>query len=229
MRLSILRHLPPVSSSCVSTFLLYTVLFSIVADAASADELVVREGEHQHGHGHIHAHSDEGVALESNTSMTEGMNMSNDDHNSSAVSPSPLPPQPHAHSGHSHGSHAAPLTTLDDAGIHFWHKFPPTYLAADFRLDNDSAIFGEEFDETWDPENESGHKGLVFLHAVGFYSAYFGLLPLSKCHSKSPLITALALRAAEHPSHYLVNAAFIVLATLGWLSGAAYKSATVDR
>jgi len=89
----------------------------------------------------------------------------------------PLPPDPH---GHNHGSHTEPKYVLDDVDIHFWHKFPPSYLAADFRLDNDSAIFGEEFDETWDPDDASGHRGLVILHALGFYTAYFGLMPVGK-------------------------------------------------
>lgn len=90
----------------------------------------------------------------------------------------PTPPDPHA--AHGHGSHSAPKDTLDDVDIHFWHKFPPTYLAADFRLDNDSAIFGEDFDEAWDPETASGHKGLLLTHVGGFYTAYLGLLPVGK-------------------------------------------------
>ena len=91
------------------------------------------------------------------------------------------PPNPH-----SHGSHSAPLEVLDDAGIHFWHHFPPTYLAADFRLDNDSAIFGEEFDETWDPKKASGHRTLAFTHAFVFYAAYFGFLPVGKFNEREP-------------------------------------------
>jgi hypothetical protein len=39
----------------------------------------------------------------------------------------------------------------------------------------------------------------------------------------------VALRAAAHPSHYLVNAAFLVVALLGWLAGVTYKARSVDR
>lgn len=42
-------------------------------------------------------------------------------------------------------------------------------------------------------------------------------------------MTALALRAAGHPSHYLANGIFLVAAVLGWLAGVAYRAATPDR
>ena len=137
------------------------------------------------------------------------------------------PPDPH-----SHGSHRAPKVSLDDTGIHHWHQFPPTYLAADFRLDNDTAIFGEEFDETWDPENASGHKGLMLIHVLGMTLAYFGALPIGKlvrASEEADVELVLALRAADHPSHYIANAAFLVVALVGWLAGVAYKSTTPER
>ncbi|WVQ95039.1 hypothetical protein IAU59_002131 [Kwoniella sp. CBS 9459] len=128
----------------------------------------------------------------------------------------------HAHGkppgGHDHGSHTAAKTELDDENIHYWHHFPPTYLAADFKLDNDSAIFGEEFGESWDPEQIESHKGLMAVHVLTYYGAYFGLLPLS-----------LALRAADHPSHYVANVVFLIVAIFGWLAGKAYKAAHENR
>lgn len=51
-------------------------------------------------------------------------------------------------------------------------------------------------------------------NAVGFYHA--------------PLTPALALRAADHPSHYLANGGFLVIAVLGWLAGITYKAAMPD-
>ncbi|EIW68262.1 hypothetical protein TREMEDRAFT_69277 [Tremella mesenterica DSM 1558] len=126
-----------------------------------------------------------------------------------------LPPEPHSHE---HGSHKAPKVVLDDVSIHHWHHFPPSYLAADFRLDSDSAIFGEEFDESWDTEQTERHGGLMLVHVASMVIAYFGALPIG-----------LALRSAGHPSHYLINAVFIGIATLGWLAGLAYKAATPNR
>ena len=82
--------------------------------------------------------------------------------------------------GHHHGSHTAPKVVLDDESIHQWHHYPPSYLAADFRLDNDSAIFGEEFDEAWDPAEAGGRKGLMVLHVVGMSLAYFAALPIGE-------------------------------------------------
>lgn len=116
---------------------------------------------------------------------------------------------------HSHGAHNAALEMLNDTEIHRWHHFPPTYLDADFRLDADSAIFGEEFDESWDLEDVESHKGLAFVHAFLMGLAYFGVLPI-----------ALALRAADHPAHYLASIASLAIAVLGWLAGAAYSAAT---
>lgn len=39
-------------------------------------------------------------------------------------------------------------------------------------------------------------------------------------------ILALALRAADHPAHYLASIASLTIAILGWLAGAAYSAAT---
>lgn len=220
MRATIFGHLPPASSSCVTTFLLTTILLSIVSNATPSGRaglLDLRDERHHEGHYHDgHASGHEAMVMSESTAGVE-----NDDvASTSAVIASPKPTSIHSdpHGGHSHGSHAPAKTVLDDADIHFWHKYPPSYLAADFRLDNDSAIFGEEFDEAWDPNDASGHRGLAILHVLSFYTAYFGFLPIT-----------LALRAAEHPSHYFVNVVFLILATLGWLSGAAYKAGTIDR
>ena len=80
---------------------------------------------------------------------------------------------------HEHGEHEAAKDVLDESDMHNeWHTFPPTYLAADFRLDNDTAIFGEEFDEDWDPDNSSGHKLLMMAHVGAMVAAYFAVLPI---------------------------------------------------
>lgn len=83
-------------------------------------------------------------------------------------------PDPHSH------SHSAALEILNDTDIHRWHQFPPTYLDADFRLDADSAIFGEEFDDSWNLEEVESHKGLALVHAFLMGLAYFGVLPVGE-------------------------------------------------
>ena len=163
----------PAASPFVRTFLLTNTALSIFTNAAPSPvtpaELELRQHDHATEHDHaIHLMDD--VALPSASSKMLARPKT-------TISPHSSPPSAH---GHNHGSHTEPKYILDDVDIHFWHKFPPSYLAADFRLDNNSAIFGEELDETWDPENASGHRGLVLMHALGFYSAYFGLLPIGK-------------------------------------------------
>ena len=90
---------------------------------------------------------------------------------------------------HAHGSHAPPRVVLNDTLVHHFHTFPPSYLAADFRLDEDSAIFGEEFGEGWTVTAEdaqdgtvagrdSGRMGLMVVHVVAMSLAYFGALPI---------------------------------------------------
>lgn len=173
------------TSSCVTTLFLWTTLLALCAHAYPAtpttNDLRLRQHDHEHGH-HEAAHEVDGdmAGMDMIDSVAE---MPAPSHLSAVVTPAPNsghhnPPDPHG--GHSHGSHAAPKDILDDVDIHFWHKFPPSYLAADFRLDNDTAIFGEDFDEEWDPETAYGHKGLVIAHAVGFYMAYFAVLPLGQ-------------------------------------------------
>ncbi|TXT15743.1 hypothetical protein VHUM_00246 [Vanrija humicola] len=132
-----------------------------------------------------------------------------------AATASALPAAAHA-PGHHH--HKGPVkTTLDDAEIHRWHTFPPTYLDADFRLTKDQAIFGEDLGEGWDPATVPSHPRLMAAHVVAMVLAYFGALPIS-----------LALRAASHPSHYLANGVFLAIAVFGWLAGVAYKAAMPD-
>ncbi len=87
---------------------------------------------------------------------------------------------PHLSHDHHHSSHTPAKTILDDVDIHNWHQFPPTYLAADFRLTNDSAIFGEDFGEDWDPAKANGHPGLMVLHVGAMMVAYFGALPVGE-------------------------------------------------
>lgn len=84
------------------------------------------------------------------------------------------PPDPHGHH-----SHAPVKEFLNDTEIHLWHKFPPTYLDADFRLTQDSVIFGEELPADW-PGDTPSHPGLMILHVVSMCLAYFGALPIGE-------------------------------------------------
>jgi hypothetical protein len=95
---------------------------------------------------------------------------------SAAVAPV-APPKPH--DPHSHNSHAKVKEYLDDADIHYWHKFPPTYLDADFRLTKDNTIFGEDLPEDW-PGDTPSHPGLMIMHVGAMMLAYFALLPISE-------------------------------------------------
>ncbi|OCF57532.1 cytoplasmic protein [Kwoniella mangroviensis CBS 10435] len=231
----------------VTTFLISIVLLSIVLPSlanASATPLVGSHallGRHQ-GHddddvmdmdmdmGIMHGDDGEGSVDEEEEHTHAVMTSTSDiadsapSSSSAVASTSTATSNPsHSHSDHppsphDHGSHTAPKEKLDDESVHRWHHFPPTYLDADFRLDNDTAIFGEEFDETWDPQEVSSHRGLMAIHALLYYGAYFGLLPIS-----------LALRAADHPSHYFANAIFLLVAVLGWLAGKAYKAGHENR
>ncbi|WWC63391.1 uncharacterized protein I303_105991 [Kwoniella dejecticola CBS 10117] len=156
-------------------------------------------------------------AISTSTSTATSGSHSDKHHHDHAAKPLSSPKSSSGHD-HNHGSHTPAKVKLDDQAIHALHYFPPTYLDVDFKLDNDSAIFGEEFDEHWDVGALESHKGLKALHALLYYGAYFGLLPIS-----------LALRAADHPSHYLANVVFLVTALLGWLAGKAYKAAQENR
>ncbi|WRT68496.1 uncharacterized protein IL334_005472 [Kwoniella shivajii] len=226
----------------VTTFLISTVLLSIVLPStASASpihhDIINRHEDDEHGSigMGINMHGDEmGDDREAYKGDTESYDtdkitssivsggensFASSSASSSAVSQSPSSKAPsHPPSGHDHGSHTAAKTVLDDESVHEWHHFPPTYLDVDFKLDNDSAIFGEEFDDTWNPETLESHKRLMMIHTSLFYGAYFGLLPIS-----------LALRAADHSSHHIANAIFLVVAVLGWLAGKAYKAAQKNR
>ncbi|KAK8854705.1 hypothetical protein IAR55_003444 [Kwoniella newhampshirensis] len=238
----------PRRSLPVTTFLLYTVLLSIIlpsflvnaapSPVVSSSRLAIRHEDEdedddamdmdmfhsEESEGHTHAVVvDVPVAAADDEDLTTENEVANNTKPSSHSHPAPAPAHAHDHAEvppdpHSHGTHTTAMVKLNDTDIHRWHHYPPSYLSADFRLNNDTAIFGEEFDATWNVEEVESHKGLMLVHAVSMISAYFAVLPIS-----------LALRAADHPSHYFVNLIFLAIAIFGWLAGAAYKAAAVDR
>lgn len=179
------------SAAFVHVILLSLSLTSVAASITPSNTLVARHDDH-------HEDMDETIPWPMESSGSSAHEELAHDMHMPSVTPvasstaipdatvisASIPPesfaQAHSHGGHDHGSHAAPKDVLDDADIHNWHDFPPSYLAADFRLDNDSAIFGEVFDETWDAEDASGHVGLAMLHAGMELVAYFGILPIGK-------------------------------------------------
>jgi len=105
----------------------------------------------------------------------------------------------HGH-GHGHGEHHKPQTDLNETDVHYWHHFPASYLAADFRLAKDQVIFGEELDDTWSPEDAGGHRTLVIVHAGLFLVAYFGLLPIGESNQMEWVRSGIR---AQVPSAYL--------------------------
>lgn len=101
-----------------------------------------------------------------------------------SASPSAMPSHGHGHAhgpppAHNHNPHAPVKEFLDDVALHELHDFPPTYMDADFRLTNDSVIFGEVFPDDWDPETVASHPGLMFAHVGCMIAAYFALMPIS--------------------------------------------------
>lgn len=99
-------------------------------------------------------------------------------------------------SGHGHG-HAAPMLELNETAI--LEKFGPdplSYYAHDFQLEG--------------AEHKLG--GLMVFHIVVMSLAFFVVLPL-----------AIVLRSAKHKAHKVVNTVFLVMTTIGFFSGAAYK------
>ena len=148
---------------------------SVSASPITIDSLQTRQDHPAHAHEHDMHHGDASDVVAGMSGLSAPVPEA-----SSVISdPKATPPDPHG--GHSHGSHAAPLIELNDTDIHRWHSYPVSYLAADFRLREDQAIFGDEFEADYDAENASGHLGWAVLHVVGFYTAYFGLLPLCEC------------------------------------------------
>lgn len=146
-------------------------LDSTSATPSPSPALVDRHDHHAHEH-----HHDELPAFASTSTSSLGA--------ASSTTSRPIPPNPHAH----HGGHHQAQLELNETDVHYWHHFPPSYLAADFRLTKDQVIFGEELDETWVPEEAGGHRTLAIAHAGTFVLAYFGLLPIGKpfhCTRKS--------------------------------------------
>ncbi|WWD19150.1 hypothetical protein CI109_103608 [Kwoniella shandongensis] len=241
------KRLLPVTTFVLSTLLLSIFLPSIVVHAAPspvvlASRIAIRH-EDEDGHdidgmgmsaehdveaaeAHTHAATIVvGIPAVADNITESTANDVHDMHSHTDSEPPSHSDSVHAHGHavaapdpHSHGVHTPAVEKLNDTAIHLIHHYPPSYLAADFRLDNDTAIFGEEFDATWNLEEVESHKGLMFVHAGSMVLAYFAALPIS-----------LALRAADHPSHYFVNLVFLAIAIVGWLAGATYKAASVDR
>lgn len=153
--------------------------------AAPSLDLVAR---HDHHHDHSHAedehlgHIDEMAVAQPSSIATSATPIPSSSSTSSIVASNPHA-QAHDHGhghGHGHGSHHKPQVELNETDVHHWHHFPPSYLAADFRLSKDQVIFGEELDESWTPENEGGHRMMAFGHAATFILAYFGILPIGE-------------------------------------------------
>ncbi|KAG8699325.1 hypothetical protein FRC08_005371 [Ceratobasidium sp. 394] len=104
-------------------------------------------------------------------------------------------------SGHSHG-HGQPMLELNETAI--LEKFGPdplSYYAHDFQLEGAERSLG----------------GLMIFHIVIMSLAFFVMLPF-----------AIVLRSAKHKAHKFVNTVFLVMVTLGFVSGTAYKKLSPD-
>ena len=169
----------------VLVFLLTSVFLQVLSNASLAPRYESNLVERQDGvvpaGSEPSEQSNKGVDDDLGRDMDMGMGMSGESHSveNGTFDGTTTPWRPPE--GHDHGSHTPPKDILDDEDIHWWHHFPVTYLSADFRLDRDSAIFGEEFPEGWDPEQGQGHRTFMGLHVLGMILAYFGALPLCEC------------------------------------------------
>jgi len=124
-------------------------------------------------------HHDSPVAAESTTTTTVQLAASTAIGAPPAATTSAAAPVRKPHDPHNHNSHAKVKEYLDDEDIHYWHKFPPTYLDADFRLTKDQVIFGEDLPADW-PGDTPSHPGLMITHVGAMMLAYFALLPISE-------------------------------------------------
>lgn len=138
------------------------------------DENMDMETDHEHEHEHGNGHD-----ATTHSFLTAVPEVATWTASSSAVAQSASVPKHTPHNPHDHHSHAPVKDKLDDADIHYWHKFPPTYMDADFRLTNDSVIFGEDLPADWPGETPS-HPGLMIAHVASMIAAYFAILPISK-------------------------------------------------
>ncbi|KAJ1310979.1 hypothetical protein OPQ81_009488 [Rhizoctonia solani] len=109
---------------------------------------------------------------------------------------------PHVVLGHAHGhDHGVPKLELNETEI--LEKFGPdplSYYAHDFQL-----------------EGEKGLGGLMIFHIAVMSLAFFVVLPF-----------AIVLRSSKHKAHSPVNAIFLVMTALGFISGTAYKKLSPD-
>ncbi|KAG9124168.1 hypothetical protein FRC07_012593 [Ceratobasidium sp. 392] len=105
-------------------------------------------------------------------------------------------------SGHSHNHHLQPMLELNETAV--LEKFGPdplSYYAHDFQLKGAERSLG----------------GLMVFHIVIMSLAFFVMLPF-----------AIVLRSAKHKAHKPVNTIFLVMTTLGFVSGTAYKKLSPD-
>jgi len=192
----------------------YVVLLSsaVLALAAStprstsSSERLLSQPHHDDNHHHHAEHPVPSTSvLQSESYVTDVSNSSSGlatipAHGNQSISEAHEHGHDHGHGhGHGHGGHHTPQTDLNETDVHYWHHFPASYLAADFRLAKDQVIFGEELDDTWSPEGAGGHRTLVVVHAGLFLVAYFGLLPIGKSNQME------WVRASGLRSHLLTS------------------------
>ena len=175
------KHIMPAPSRIVSAHLVVVVLLAsalvvpVVATPSPFTTAIALQPRHD-------AHDDEDSPTSINDALIPASSSRTASSTSSlADSAFSSPPMRMPSSHKSHGSHAAAKLKLNDDEIHWGHDFPPTYLAADLWLTNETAIFGDVFDVTWDPPNERGHGGLMVVHIASLVIAYMGALPVGMC------------------------------------------------
>lgn len=159
------------------TFAALLLAVSHLPSAAAAPSLQLHERHDHHDH---HESVDVGVVTTSSDSASASAPSTVGLAGSSSLSAGSHPVMSDHHGGHGHGGHHKAQLQLNDTDVHYYHHFPPSYLAADFRLDQDQVIFGEELDDDWNAKEAGGHRTLAFVHAGSFVLAYFGVLPIGE-------------------------------------------------
>ncbi|KAG9005963.1 hypothetical protein FRB94_001091 [Tulasnella sp. JGI-2019a] len=131
----------------------------------------------------------------------------------------------HAHSpppsSHSHSHGGTPLSVLNETQVLEGHAPDPlSYLAFDLygiRQGYKSGWGDDAFDTVVYSDTLKSHGWWMVWHVVLMMTAFFGALPI-----------AIVLRSSNHPLQPIAHIAFVVLSTLGWIAGSAYKKHTPD-
>ncbi|KAG8875976.1 hypothetical protein FRB98_007510 [Tulasnella sp. 332] len=131
----------------------------------------------------------------------------------------------HVHSppttSHEHSHSGTALSVLNETQVLEGHAPDPlSYLAFDLygtRHGFKSGWGDDALDTVVYSDTLKSHGWWMIWHVVLMTIAFFGALPI-----------AIALRSSSHPLQPVAHTAFVLLSTLGWIAGSAYRKHTPD-